>query len=107
MDVYCVHERTQKKTRSIADDVATYGSEFLRYLGHTDYATVVGLSLNRERVDKRRALVVLEAIYTSLSPVPNQELFRAAALTDEQGDANYHLQQAHAMRDQWLSGRPL
>lgn len=102
MAVLYVHGQVKKKARNIACDVGTYGIGIIPP-GELDHALRVGLILNTERVEKRRIIIVLEAIRAALSPALDKSLFEAQASSPEQAEAEYNLAVARQQVDQSLA----
>lgn len=102
MGLHHVHERIKKKAQPAADTVSTYGIEILGR--RIDYATFVGLVLNQERVQRRRAIVIIEAISAALSPALDKAFFDASADTPEKADVDFERYKARRQIEQSLSG---
>lgn len=103
MGLHQVHERLKKKAQYDADDVSAYGIGIVQ--GRLDYALYVGLVLNQERVQKRRAIVIIEAIGAALAPSLDKSFFDAAAETTEKATVEYERYKARQQVEQSLSGR--
>lgn len=63
-------------------------------LDQIDHETRLGLWLNRDRTETRRAVGVLQAISAAFSNKIPKGFFEAVADTPEEADAHYQLQQA-------------
>lgn len=100
--VFGLHASVKKKARDVADWAGTFSPAILASI---DHETRVGIILNQQRIEKRRTLVVLEAISAAISPVLDKSLFEAAAVTPEQATADYARYEARQQVEQVLGGR--
>lgn len=103
MGLHQVHERLKKKAQYDADDVSAYGIGIVQQ--RLDYALYVGLVLNQERVQKRRAIVIIEAIGAALSPTLDKAFFDASSDSAEKSNVEYERYKARQQVEQALSGR--
>lgn len=64
--------------------------------GRIDHATRVGIILNAERIEKRRAFTFLTALNMALGNSKfDEDWFKALSPTDEDATAAYNLHEAH------------
>lgn len=94
-----LHGIAKKKYRPIADVAGCYGATAIQRRGGIGYETFVGLWLNIERTETRRAYGVLKGIGGAFGESLGQEWFAALYDSEEEAEAQFNRHQAHAAID--------